>query len=211
VYNGALTTFDSLIYESFGFTNLEVILFSMPTYALTFTMIIGMGFVVYYFPGLRFPVALASQAIVAFVLFFTGLANVGKWAKWAVFMWSIMDTVATFVMAWPVISINVAGRTKKAFFGASSLISYCVGNLVGAQIMRPSDAPRYTKGLTAAAVILIANIVLTANWWWYYVRENRKRRAENAGMTEEERVKQAEVNGVRDLTDRQNRQFVYMC
>jgi cbb3-type cytochrome oxidase subunit 3 len=146
-----------------------------------------------------------------FVLLFAGLANVGKWAKWAVFMWSIMDTVATFVMAWPVISINVAGRTKKAFFGASSLISYCVGNLVGAQIMRPSDAPRYTKGLTAAAVILIANIVLTANWWWYYVRENRKRRAENAGMTEEERVKQAEVNGVRDLTDRQNRQFVYMC
>ncbi|BEI80879.1 hypothetical protein CcaverHIS002_0200390 [Cutaneotrichosporon cavernicola] len=211
VYNGALTTFDSLIYESFGFTNLEVILFSMPTYGLTFVMIITMGFLVYKWPRLRFPIALVSQTIVAFVLLFVGLANVGKWAKWAVFMWSLMDTIASFVMAWPIISVNVAGRTKKSFFGASSLVSYCIGNLVGAQIMRPNDAPRYTKGLTAAAVILIGNIVLTANWWWYYVRENRKRRAENEGMSDEEITKQSEINGLMDLTDRQNRQFLYLC
>lgn len=211
VYNGALTTFDSLIYESFGFTNLEVILFSLPQYGLTFTLVIGMAFIVFYFPKTRFPIAIMFQCIVAFVLLFVGLANVGKWAKWAVFMWSSVDTIATFVMAWPVISINVAGRTKKAFFGASSLIAYCVGNLVGAQIMRPSDAPTYRRGLTAAACILIANIVLTANWWWYYIRENRKRRAENINMSEEERIKQAELNGQMDLTDKQNRQFVYLC
>lgn len=90
-------------------------------------------------------------------------------------------------------------------------MAYCIGNLVGAQIMRPSDAPTYKRGLTAAAIILIANIALTANWWWYYIRENRKRNAENASMTEEERLKQAEVNGLMDLTDKQNRQFIYLC
>lgn len=211
VYNGALTTFDSLIYESFGFNNLEVVLFSLPGYGLTFSLIITMALVVYHFPKTRFPIALFFQCVVAFVLLFVGLAEVGKWAKWAVFMWSTVDTIATFVMAWPVISINVAGRTKKSFFAGSSLISYCVGNLVGAQIMRPSDAPLYRRGLTAAACILIVNILLTASWWFYYVRENRKRAAADVNMSEAERIKQAEINGLMDLTDIQNRQFRYLC
>jgi hypothetical protein len=90
---------------------------------------------------------------------------------------------------------------------------YCIGNIVGSQVMRPSDAPKYLKGLTVCAVILIVNMANTVYWWWHYVRQNRKRDAEFAesGLSDEERKHQNWLAGESDLTDIQNQHFRYMC
>ncbi|BEI81330.1 hypothetical protein CcaverHIS002_0204900 [Cutaneotrichosporon cavernicola] len=211
--NGALTTFQNLIYKGFGFTSLETVLYSLPMYGVTFVCVILCAVTVRYFPRMRFPVALIVQAVCVFVLLFAGLANVGKWAKWGVWMFSLVYSIGSFILAWPMISVNVAGRTKKSFFGATSLLVYCVGNIIGSQVMRPSDGPKYLKGLTVCAVVQILCMVNTCVWWWHYARQNRKRDAELAvsGMTEEERKHQNQLAGSSDLTDIQNQHFRYMC
>lgn len=79
--------------------------------------------------------------------------------------------------------------------------------------MRPSDAPKYIKGLTVCAVIQVLCIVNTGLWWIHYARQNKKRNREAAasGISEEERQHQSWLAGESDLTDIQNRHFRYMC
>lgn len=204
--------FNTLVYKGFGFNDLESILYQLPGYAVTFVFVVASSVAIRYYPKLRFPLAILYQAITAFVLLFVGLANVGRWARWGVWLFCLLYSIATFITAWPMISMNVAGRTKKSFFGASSLIVYCIGNVIGAQIFLPSDAPKYHRGLVGCAICLIASIFITAGWWWYYVRANKKRAQYFAahGVTEEERRYRAQVNGELDLTDLENREFEYV-
>lgn len=50
-----------------------------------------------------------------------------------------------FVAALSLISSNVVKYTKKTTVAAMYLIAYCVGNIIGSQTSRPSDAPRYVS------------------------------------------------------------------
>lgn len=211
--NGALTTFMNLIFKGLGFTSLETIIYALPMQAICLVLTIVSAVIVRYYPKMRFPIGLLACADLVFVLFFVGFANVGKWAKWGVFILSQSFSIGTFVVAWPLLSINVAGRTKKSFFAASNLLVYCVGNIVGSQVMRPSDAPLYHVGLTVCACCMLANMGNLCCWWAHYVRTNRRRlRAfEESGLTEEERNYQNYLAGETDLTDVQNKFFRYEC
>lgn len=196
-------SFQNLIYKSFGFSNLETVLYSLPMYGVSAVAVVCSAITVRYYPRMRFPIALFVQAICVFVLLFAGVSPAGKWAKWGVWTLCLVYAIASFVMAWPMISVNVAGRTKKSFFGGSSLLSYCVGNIVGSQIFLPSDAPKYLRGLTACSVILIVSMCVTGYWWYHYWRQNKKRDAEDLrdGVTVEQRDAQARLNGELDMTD----------
>lgn len=209
--NGSITVFNTLVYKGFGFSDLEAILFQLPTYGVTFTIIVSTAIAVRYYPRLCWPLAIFYQAFCAFVLLFVGLAEVGRWTRWGVWLFSLTYSIATFITAWPMISINVAGRTKKSFFGASSLFVYCIGNIIGSQIFLPSDAPKYHKGLIACAICMLVSTVLTGVWWLHYKRENRRRAEYFAaeGISDEERRHRAQVNGELDMTDRENLEFVY--
>lgn len=108
-------------------------------------------------------------------------------------------------LLWPLMGINFAGRTKKSWTGATSLLTYCLGNVTGSLIFLPSDAPRYTRGLTACAAILLLNCVLMVCWCTYYRRENarRDRAFAESGMTAEEADYERKLAGELDMTDRQ--------
>ncbi|KAL7425033.1 hypothetical protein Q5752_000721 [Cryptotrichosporon argae] len=212
--NGALGTFSVLVYESFGFTNLQSILYGLPSNAIGFSVVICSSFIVRYFPRARYPIALVCQIIPIVVFLFVGLApdDTNKWAKWGVFSFVAVFAVTTF-MVWPLMSINVAGRTKKSWVNSTSLFAYCVGNIIGTQIFLTSDAPKYLHGLTACAIVMSVNVLNISAWWFYYSRENRKREAAfvASGMSVEEREYQSKLAGETDMTDRQNPHFRYAC
>lgn len=86
-----------------------------------------------------------------------------------------------------------------------------VGSIIGTQVMRANDAPKYLKGLTACAIIMMVNVCVMAGWGFYIVWENRRRdRADEAsGLTPEERELQKKLIAADDLTDRQNPHFRY--
>jgi hypothetical protein len=47
------------------------------------------------------------------------------------------------------VSSNVAGYTKKAVTGATLFVAYCVGNIIGPQTFKDSEAPGYPSAYVA--------------------------------------------------------------
>lgn len=86
-----------------------------------------------------------------------------------------------------------------------------MGSIIGTQVMRADDAPRYIRGLTICAVVMMVNVGVMAGWCVYILWENRRRdRADEAsGLTPEERELQKKIFAADDLTDRQNPYFRY--
>lgn len=214
VPNGGLGAFNNLLYRSMGFTPLETILYSMPSAAIAFVTIICSSIAVRYYESVRFPISIVAQIVPLIVFLYVGLApdDTNKWKKWSAFSFNTVYTAATF-MVWPLMSVNIAGRTKKTFFAAASLFSYCVGNIVGTQIFLPKDAPKYIGGLIGCAVCAGLNIINVIFWWWYYKRTNKKREAVfiESGMDKEERERETRIAGEMDLTDMENAHFRYSC
>lgn len=133
--NGALTTFQFIIFQSFGFTSLQTILYSLPMFGINFVLIVSASVCIRYYPHTRFPIAIFTQIVGVAIWLFVGVAPDGtsRWARWGTFLFCHTFVVSIFIL-WPLMSVNVAGRTKKSFLSAMSLMSYCVGNTVGSQI-----------------------------------------------------------------------------
>jgi hypothetical protein len=194
----------NLIYVGFGFTPLESIIYQLPGLAVTFSFVLGSAFTVNRWPRMRFPAAILTNCLACVSLLFAGLAPKGtdRWTIWGVFLFSTCFSIAMF-MVWPLMSINVAGRTKKTWVTSTSLMTFCIGNVIGSQIFLPSDAPRYLNGLTGCAIAMMLNVVLMICWAFYYRWANKKRDAAfgTAGMTAEEQDFQRKLAGESDMTD----------
>ena len=108
-----------LVYTSFGFTNLQSIIFGLPSNAVGCVFILLTAYIVTKFPRARFPLAILWQIVPFIVFLYTGLAtNAGQWQKWSCFMFVSVFAISTF-MTWSIIPLNTAGRTKKSFISAS--------------------------------------------------------------------------------------------
>ncbi|GAM87794.1 hypothetical protein ANO11243_058220 [Dothideomycetidae sp. 11243] len=78
-------------------------------------------------------------------------------------------------LSWP--AMNVSGQTKRA---AANGLQITVGNLgavIGTQLYRSNDSPRYKLGHSVALGYLCANILVVGALWAILRRENRKRDA----------------------------------
>ncbi|CAK7206190.1 Allantoate permease [Sporothrix eucalyptigena] len=80
------------------------------------------------------------------------------------------------------ISSNIAGYTKKTTVAAIYMVGYAAGNIVGPQMLRPRDAPRYVSAEITILVCFVLCIVdlLFINWWCR--RENRCKAAIRARL-----------------------------
>jgi hypothetical protein len=75
--------------------------------------------------------------------------------------------------------------------------------MIGPQVFRASDAPRYIRGLIVVASMLALVFVLCLCWLMYLIAENRRRRKRLAemGASEEERLLKNKINGELDVSD----------
>jgi MFS family permease len=92
------------------------------------------------------------------------------------------------VLSWP--AINISGQTKRAVGNAMQISIGNLGAVLGTQLYRANDGPRYIVGHSFALGYLAANIIVSGILWWVLQRENRKR----ADIAEE-------VKAVGDLED----------
>lgn len=80
------------------------------------------------------------------------------------------------VLSWP--AVNVSGQTKRA---AANGLQITIGNLgavIGTQLYRPGDGPRYVVGHSVALAYLVGNIVVVSVLWRLLNKINRERDAE---------------------------------
>ncbi|KAK3621088.1 hypothetical protein LTR56_023014 [Elasticomyces elasticus] len=213
VPNGALTTFGNIMYTSFGFTKLEVLLIDIPRSVVSLLTFLAVGIYTRRVANRRMYI-MAASCITPFIgmlaLAFLPNTDAYKWTKWGMYLITVVYVLALF-LAWTLIPSNVAGRTKKTIISSATFIGYCVGNMCGSQIFKAADAPRYIPGTIGAAICLGAEALLIVAWRLYYVWQNRRRdkAAAESGISKEEQERLGREMGELNVTDMQNPHFRY--
>jgi hypothetical protein len=100
---------------------------------------------------------------------------------------------------------NTAGNTKKTTVFAILYIGYAVGNLIGPQTFRASQAPAYTGGVIAMIACYCACIGLICAYWAFCVFQNKK----VAGLGERSGSVVEVMNDLKDETDFEQEGFKY--
>jgi MFS family permease len=139
---------------TFGFTSLEAILFQFPLGAICAVGIPLTGYLASKFKNVRILILLfcCLPVIAGFIIIWK--SEWGHRPAAPVIGYSIVGFFG------PVVSLtvalgaaNVAGETKKSFMASAVFVAYCVGNIVGPQIVRSESKARHYPELWTGLII----------------------------------------------------------
>lgn len=204
--NGAVSGFGPLIVSTFGWSTLESILWQFPLGALCLITILLCGYLSSKIPNIRLILLIVNCLPVI-----AGCAMIwkGAWTYHAatpVAGYSIIGTFGAVVSQTIVIGMsNVAGATKKSAMAATIFVAYCVGNIVGPQLIKSqTKAQHYPELWTGLIICYCITIVAAVALYFLLKMENKKR--EGLPVDEDERDRMAFM----DLTDKENKYFRYV-
>ncbi|KAI0475744.1 allantoate permease [Xylariaceae sp. FL0804] len=205
VPNAAITSFTSEIIGSFGFDTLGTQYMQIPGGAVQFLALIAGGWVCTRWPrGSRCPTMIAANLIcIAGSAMLVRLPASAKWGR-LVGLWLCYFQGLGFSMSLTMISSNIAGSTKKQLTAAILFTGYCVGNIIGPQTFRDSEAPGYHSAYVAMLVGYTVKLMSVVVLYVYMHRENKARDA--AGPFDEKAAMEA---GMQDQTELENKGFRY--
>ncbi|KAF2972329.1 hypothetical protein GQX73_g1272 [Xylaria multiplex] len=205
--NGAVSGFGPLIVSTFGYTPLESILFQFPLGAVCAVGIPLTGWLCSRYRNLRIVtlVACCLPVIAGYVVIWKSdwahprpVAPVAGYSLIGFFGPVVGLTVSLG-------ACNVAGETKKSFMAAAVFVAYCVGNIVGPQLVRSESKSEHYPALWTGLIIFYVITILAASALYVILSRENKRR-EQLGLDERERDRVA----FKDLTDRENPYFRYV-
>ncbi|KAF2127214.1 MFS general substrate transporter [Dothidotthia symphoricarpi CBS 119687] len=210
--NAALTSFTSLIIKSFGVSTLGTQYLQIPGGAVQFLALLAGGFICTHFPNSRcITMTVANLICIIGAGLLVGLPDDNKWGR-LVALWMCYFQGLGFSISLTIVSSNVAGYTKKQLTGAALFTGYCVGNIIGPQTFKSSEAPGYKSAyiamLVGYTVKLVAVLTLFAYMWSVNKRRDRES-ASGARLTDEEEKAAVEA-GMHDVTELDNKGFRYI-
>ncbi|RSH91598.1 hypothetical protein EHS25_008967 [Saitozyma podzolica] len=187
ICNGSLSIFGSVINVSFGFTNTQVVLYSIPQSAVSILWFAGCFFVTGRWKNMRIYSMVAS-----------------------VLPPSVPFTVPFFSTV-SLIASNCTGKTKRSVVSTICFIAYTTGNIAGSQVMASSEAPHYIKGTIIVAVCLGVEVAVLLLWRMWLAYQNRIRASKIAEMnlTPDEIELRARQLAAENVTDMKNIYFKY--
>ncbi|KAK1545869.1 allantoate permease [Colletotrichum paranaense] len=204
--NGAVSGFGPLIVSTFGYSALDSILFQFPLGAICAIGIPVAGWLCSKYRNIRIPVLIGCTlpVIAGFVIIWK--SDWGHRPIAPVVGYSLIGFFG------PVVSLtvtlgasNVAGETKKSFMASAVFVAYCVGNIVGPQLVKSETKPQHYPQLWTGLIICYCITILSSLGLYVILyRENRRRDA--LGLDENERDRLA----FKDLTDKENEHFRYV-
>ncbi|KAK4249182.1 major facilitator superfamily domain-containing protein [Corynascus novoguineensis] len=236
--SGGISTFGSLIVKDFGYTNFDAILFNIPFGAIQFFVIIGSGWAATHWQRKGLTIAAVSVLpLVGTILMLTVPRNEGNKGVllFGYYLVSCLAAVTPLIYAWQ--AQNTGGDTKKKCTSAMVFIGMCTGNVIGPLLYDESQAPLYRTGLISNLIMfaLVGGISAIIPFYLMFLnRRHAKRRQElgkNAVVVDEsmmaknqmENSKAVEIeevsrrqkaleedNALRDMTDLQNEDFIYV-
>jgi MFS family permease len=152
--NGAVSGFGPLIVSTFGWSSLESILLQFPLGGICLITILATGWLSSRIPNIRI-----ILLVVMCLPVIAGCAMIWK-SKWThhaptpVAGYSIIGTFGAVVSLTICIGMaNVAGATKKSVMAAAIFVAYCVGNIVGPQLIKSQTKARHYPMLWEGLII----------------------------------------------------------
>ncbi|KAL8828394.1 MAG: hypothetical protein Q9191_002610 [Dirinaria sp. TL-2023a] len=204
--NGAVSGFGPLIVSTFGYTTLESILFQFPLGGVVFIFILLTGYLTSRIPDIRIVLLiLCCLPVIA------GCTMIWRstWSRRPAtpvvgytligFFGPVVSLIISIGMA------NVAGATKKSFTAAAIFAAYCVGNIVGPQLIKTPTLKRHYPELWLGLIICYSIVICLAIVLYAFLRRENRRR-ERLQLNEEERDRLA----FRDISDKENPYFRYV-
>ncbi|KAL2145895.1 hypothetical protein VTI28DRAFT_5977 [Corynascus sepedonium] len=238
IASGGISTFGSLIVKDFGYTNFDAILFNIPFGAIQFFVIIGSGWAATHWQRKGLTIAAVSVLpLIGTILMLTVPRNEGNKGVllFGYYLVSCLAAITPLIYAWQ--AQNTGGDTKKKCTSAMVFIGMCTGNVIGPLLYDESQAPLYRTGLISNLIMfaLVGGISAIIPFYLMFLnRRHAKRRQElgkNAVVVDEsmmaknqmEDSKTVEIeevsrrqkaleedNALRDMTDLQNEDFIYV-
>jgi predicted MFS family arabinose efflux permease len=204
--NGAVSGFGPLIVSTFGWNTRESILWQFPLGGICFVSILLSGYLSSRIPNIRLLLLVLNCLPVI-----AGCAMIWK-SRWSyhaalpVAGYSIIGTFGAVVSQTISIGMsNVAGNTKKSAMAGAIFAAYCVGNIVGPQLIKSETKARHYPELWLGLIICYCITIVSAGALWVVLRRENKKR-EGMEVDEEERDRLA----FGDLTDGENKYFRYV-
>lgn len=183
----------------------------IPGGAVQFLSLLGGGYICSRWPNIRCATMIVANTIcIIGSALLVGLPNSNKWGR-LVALWLCYFQGLGFSMSLTMVSSNVAGYTKKQLTGAILFTGYCVGNIIGPQTFKTSEAPYYHSAYIAMLVGYSVKLLMVVTLYIYMYTVNKKRdramAAEGTVSDEEERA--AIERGMHDVTELDNKGFRY--
>lgn len=146
--NGAVTGFGPLIVSTFGFSTLDSILLQFPLGLISACSMLFAGWIGSRVPNIRLIIVMLAclPTMAAFIIIWKS-----HWSNHAaapVIGYSLMGFFSPVVsMSLVLASTNIAGGTKKSFMSGVLFVAYCVGNIVGPQMIRSQTVKQHYPAL----------------------------------------------------------------
>lgn len=178
-----LSLFLPSIIKSLGYSSSNAQLLSIPPYALATMLTVAVAWISERH-GRRGPY-LVGAALVATIGYCILLSNTDPAAKPGVsyvgtfFAAAGIYPATGLVLSWP--AVNVGGQTKRAVANALQISIGNCGAVIGTQLYRTEDSPRYVVGHSVALAYTLMSACTTLLTWWYLSKENKKKDAVEPG------------------------------
>lgn len=166
------------------------------------------GFVTLYFPNTRCLMQFLCNvpAVIGSVLVYT-LPYHNRTGRLIAF-YCTNFTNASLPMMFALTTTNIAGQTKRSVSTALLFIGYSTAFIIGPQFFRASEAPKYGTGFKTMIIMFSIAALAPGLYFLYATWLNRRKQKnleengdDNGPMVNEEFF---------DLTDKQQRRFVYV-
>ncbi|GFF41835.1 hypothetical protein IFM51744_04939 [Aspergillus udagawae] len=210
VINGGVSNFASALIKGFGFSGIYATLLQLPTGAIEAVVVPICGLVSTYVRDSRCLV-LAVVCLIPFGgllgIRFTSLDH-----RWTLVgcTWLQYIIGAPVIVSWNLLATNVAGHTKRSMANGMWFIMYAAGNVAGANIFFAREAPRYHSALAGLLICYAGMIVLALASYVYMTWENLRRDRKTSPEDSPSRREEAAIlDGFKDLTDMESKNFRY--
>lgn len=202
--NGAITTMLNLLLEGFNYDKKDSLVMALPCGG---SEVVGLLLVAvassYILPKNRLIWSCTAAACnVVCLCLVTWGPNAGAKLAGIYIYYTVSPT--SYVGLVSCIASNSAGHTKKMTSAALFYIFYCVGNLVGPQTFKSSEAPEYPTGKKAMAAASCIQLFLECMVMVSYICHNIYKDRKNQRLPED-----LDNPEFADLTDKENPEFRY--
>lgn len=151
--NGAVSGFGPLIVSTFGYSSLEAILFQFPLGAISAVGITFTGWFCSRHRNLRIPILILCclPVIAGFIIIWK--STWGHRPAAPVVGYSLIGFFGPAVGLTVTLGAgNVAGNTKQSFMASILFVAYCVGNIVGPQMIRSQTKDQHYPALWSGLI-----------------------------------------------------------